>query len=171
VSLRRGQVHLAKKDLERAAEELKKAKGIKKGSPLFAVYQIAMARLEAASGSLEKAIARLEEVCKLQKGSWECHFALATLYEAQDQPQKAIASYATVIELDPKKDPTGAIYAYQRWAALSLASDPNSYSNKNLMAKAKERYKTFLERAPKNDVPAALIEATRQMMGVFDYIG
>lgn len=169
VSLRRAQVLIAKKDHPGAALEMKKAKGIKKGSPLFAVQQIATARLEAATGDLEKGIARLEEMCKLEKGSWECHFALATLYEAQDQPKKAIASYATVIELDPKKDPTGAIYAYQRWAALSIASDPNSYSNKPLMAKAKERYTTFLERAPKNAVPEALVEATRQMMGVFDY--
>jgi len=169
VSLRRAQVLIAKKDHAGAALELKKAKGIQKGSPLFAVQQIALARVESANGQLEKGIARLEEVCKLEKRSWECHFALATLYESQDQPQKAIASYATVIDLDPKRDPTGAIYAYQRWAALSIASDPNSYSNKALMAKAKERYTTFLDRAPKNAVPEALVEATRQMLGVFEY--
>ena len=69
-----------------------------------------------------------------------------------------MASYEIVIKNDQKRDPHPGVYALQRWAALAISSDPNSYQDPALREKALRRYGEFLDRAEANAVPRDLIK-------------
>ncbi len=172
VKVRRAEAYLADKMVKEAAKELKEAKPkVKKGTPLFARYHIAMARLEEATSGAEKAAAYLEEVAKVCRDRWDVHFTLGTLYEGLDQAKKAIAAYDAAIQADPKQDPCPAIYAYQRWAAIAISADPESYGKKELCEKAIARYKVFLQRAAINRVPDDLVNKAKEMIWVLESFG
>ena len=171
VSLRRAEALIGKTDYKAAAKVLKKCKKkIKKKSPLFPKLHLALARIDENTVGTERAVARLAAVAR-RKVSWEVHFRLAIYYEKLDNPKQAIDAYGRVIESDPKKDPWEGIYAYQRWAALKISSNPGSYQNKPLMKQAIERYKVFLERAGANNVPANLVSATEQAVSALEMFG
>lgn len=169
VAVRRAEICIAKNDLEGAQKQLKAARtASKKNSPLFAHYQVATARLEAAAGKREAGIARLEQALSVARQSWEIAFTLGVLYEQQDTPAKAIEAYGKTVELLPA-GPCAGVYALQRWAAITISSDPGSYGNPTKVLAAIESYEKFLARAPENRVPAEVITATTQAVNVLKY--
>lgn len=170
VALRRAEVHLARADLEAALRALEEAKKTaRKGSPLFVNYQVAMARCEALAGKPKAGIARLEPLQTAARSSWEIPFSLGILHESQDAPAPALAAYKVAIERLPEGVPCAGIYAYQRWAALTISSDTESYGNPAKVQAAIEHYEKFLARAPQNRVPDAVVETTRQAVEVLRY--
>lgn len=169
VMVRRAEAHLAGKNPKEAARVLKDAKSkVKKGTPLFVRYHLAVARLEEATSGAPKAVAYLEDFAKSAKNRWEVHFTLGTMYEGLDQAKKAIDAYEAAIQADPKDDPCQAIYAYQRWSALAISSDPGSYGKRELCEKAVARYKVFLDRASVNRVPDDLVAKAKEMVWVLE---
>lgn len=153
----------AQKSLDLAAKAL-----MGKKSALHVRWALAQAGLDLAQGLYERAAERLEAVTKLVKDDWQVYYDLARAYEALDKPKEAVQNYEKVIALDPKKDPFPGLIAYQRAAALSVSSDGSSYGKPELAKAAVQKYRVFLYRAAKNNMPDDLVAQTRQAVDVLE---
>ncbi|MFN0056966.1 MAG: hypothetical protein ACKVX7_00785 [Planctomycetota bacterium] len=175
VATRRGEALILKKDLKGAAKVLKAAAaGVKsaKSAELSFTHGLALTRLEIAAGENDAARQRLEALARQRLERWESYFQIALLYEKLDDPKPAISNYAEVLKRDPGKDPFAGIYAYQRHAALSVASDPGSYGKKQLLTEAKKNYEIFLKRAEANGVASNLVAVTTNAVeGIKMFLG
>ena len=168
VAVRRAEALLLSKKLPSAAKALKKAKSklaSKKKSALYRRHQIVAARVDAASGKFKQAVSRLESLSKRHKKNWEIHFFLGCFLEAQDKPKGALENFDSAISFLPERDPCLGVYALQRWPALAVSSNKNSYTDQKLLKRAIKRYDAFLARAKANRVPAELVTDVQRAVG------
>lgn len=172
VALRRTDalVHLGR--LEKAGEEYRAVHLEEDASEAVRMrHALTGARLLHARGESDVAIEELVRLAEAHPGEWEPFYLMGLVYESFDIPDDALRAYARTIENDPGRDPFPGIYAYQRWAALSISTDPNSYQDKALKTVAIARYRVFLERAEANGVPEALVEQAEQAVSVLENFG
>lgn len=172
VALRYAEACLKAGDPRQAAKWLKKAekRGIKKSESLATPYHIAIARTEIAAGHEKQGFARLGQLARKDAKNWQVPMLMGQLYEQQGQVAPAIESYALTIERLPETDPCPGIYAYQRWAALSIGNDAGSYGKSELIDQALEYYAKFLKRAKANQVPEKVIKATSSGIYALEYM-
>lgn len=172
VALRYAEACLKAGDPRQAAKWLKKAekRGIKKSESLATPYHIAIARTEIAAGKAKQGFARLGQLARKDAKSWQVPMLMGQLYEQHGQVAPAIESYALTIERLPDADPCPGIYAYQRWAALSIGNDAGSYGKSELIDQALGYYAKFLKRAKANQVPEKVIKATSSGIYALEYM-
>ncbi len=129
------------------------------------------ARLRHAKGESDVAIELLVRLTEQDPKDWEPFYLMGLVYESFDLPAEALAAYERVIANDPGRDPFAGIYAYQRWAALTISTEPGSYDDKPRKEAALARYRRFLERAQANAVAESLTEQVRQAVSVLETFG
>ncbi len=133
-------------------------------------HALARARVEQERGEREAATARLEALEREHPAEWEVPFRLGRLYELADRPAAAMHAYDRALARAPARDPHPSVYALQRWAALSISSDPGSYADAERVDAAHARYAAFLRRAEANRVPEHLVLQVEDADGVLLFI-
>ena len=121
-------------------------------------HMLTKSRLLHAKGESDVAIEVLTHASERYAKDWEPFYLMGLIYESFDIPEDAMRAYERAIANDPKRDPFPGLYAYQRWAALAISTDPNSYNDKRKKTTAIHRYDEFLERAEANRIPEDLVK-------------
>lgn len=134
-------------------------------------HALTTAMLLHAEGRSDLAIEDLRRLGEAHPKEWEPFYLMGLVYESFDLPEDAMRAYARAIENDPGRDPFPGIYAYQRWAAMAISLDPNSYQDKAKKEAVIARYREFLRRAGINGVPEKLVEQVRVAIDVLRRFG
>lgn len=172
VALRRTEALVNLRRLEEAQAALDAVKLGESSSPeLWLRHGLTRAKLHQAKGESDLAIEILKRLGDEHPEDWETFYLMGLVYESWDLPEDALAAYERTIENDPKRDPFPGIYAYQRWAAMTISMDPAAYDNRPKKQTAIAHYKSFLERADANHVPEGLVDAVRQAVNALESFG
>ena len=172
VALRRTEALVNLHRLEEAQAAFEAVKlGAESSPELRLRHGLTAAKLHQAKGQSDLAIEILKRLGDEHPRDWETFYLMGLVYESWDLPDDALAAYERAIENDPERDPFPGIYAYQRWAAMVISTDPSAYDDRPKKQKAIAHYKRFLERAEANHVPEPLVEAVRQAVNALENFG